>query len=60
MFKLVISLINHRTGKTRKLESPCRYKHETEARNAADKMKYIRTNERGETTHECTVKIVEV
>ncbi|EAP0829436.1 TPA: hypothetical protein RPE44_002178 [Salmonella enterica] len=60
MFKLVISLINHRTGKTRKLESPRRYKHETEARKAADKMKYIRTNERGETTHECTVKIVEV
>ncbi|EDV3148982.1 hypothetical protein Y935_002076 [Salmonella enterica subsp. enterica] len=60
MFKLVISLINHGTGKTRKLESPRHYKHEEEARKAADKMKYICTNERGETTHECTVKIVEV
>lgn len=60
MFKLVISLVNHEKGDYRKLESACRYKHESEALKAADKMRYVCTNDRGEITHECKVKIVEV
>ncbi|ECG8625455.1 hypothetical protein AAH559_005541 [Salmonella enterica] len=60
MFKLVISLVNHETGATRKLESAHRYKHDSEARKAADKMRYVRANNRGKITHECQVKIVEV
>lgn len=60
MFKLVISLVNHDAGTTRKLESARNYKHESEAYKAADKMRYVCTNDRGEITHECKVKIVEV
>lgn len=60
MFKLVISLVNHETGITRKLESARSYKHESEAYKAADKMRYVCTNDRGEITHECKVKIVKV
>lgn len=60
MFKLIISLVNHDAGTTRKLESVRRYKHESEAYKAADKMRYVCTNDRGEITHECKVKIVEV
>lgn len=60
MFKLVISLVNHDAGTTRKLESVCRYKHESEACKAADKMRYVCINDRGEITNECKVKIVEV
>ncbi|EOT7315123.1 hypothetical protein ACNSKH_002442 [Salmonella enterica subsp. enterica serovar Braenderup] len=60
MFKLVISLVNHETGATRKLESARRYKHDSEALKAAEKMRYVCMNDRGELTHECKVKIVEV
>ncbi|EMD3330004.1 hypothetical protein VQ366_001213 [Salmonella enterica] len=59
MFKLVISLVNHETGATRKLESVRRYKHEIEAHKAAEKMRYVYMNERGNITHECKVRIVE-
>ncbi|EOZ4483749.1 TPA: hypothetical protein ACWV4W_004019 [Salmonella enterica subsp. enterica serovar Muenchen] len=60
MFKLVISLVNHEKGDYRKLESPTRYRHESEALKAAEKMRYVCMNDRGELTHECKVKIVEV
>lgn len=60
MFKLVISLVNHETGATRKLESPTRYKGRKAAENDARKMKYIRISNNGKITHECKVKIVEV
>ncbi|EMD4738899.1 hypothetical protein VQ372_003558 [Salmonella enterica] len=61
MFKLVISLVNHETGITRKLESVRRYEHDSEAYKAAEKMRYVRiSGSRGKITHECKVKIVEV
>lgn len=60
MFKLVISLVNHETGATRKLESPTRYKGLKAAESDARKMEYIRISDSGKTIHECKVKIVEV
>lgn len=60
MFKLVISLVNHEKGYSRKLESPTRYKGLKSAEDDARKMEYIRINDSGKITHECKVKIVEV
>lgn len=60
MFKLVISLVNHNAGTTRKLESPTRYKGLKAAEGDARKMEYIRISDSGKITHECKVRIVEV
>lgn len=60
MFRIVITLINHEAGDQRELVHDGRYKTREAAWNDAHKMAYVRKNDAGTVTHECTVRVIEV
>lgn len=59
MYKLLITLINYRSGELRRLAGTKRYKTPYEARDAAQQMAYVNKDPEGRLTYECRIKIVE-